>query len=209
MRTLALILVLAISQACLAQRSSVARLETPVGIGTCVVVKLETKSGEGWVGLVASAWHVISDGNGGRLDKVRVKYENGQTCSSGYFVDGGEECDIAILRVWIPDSAPALEISDVSGPRDLAEIYGYPYGEYASATGPLLRQVNNWQICNIECRPGYSGGAMTVDGKLVGIIQGGWFMIRGEDERPTAWPTKCASASQIRKFIQRSSPTSD
>lgn len=185
----------------LAQSDSVAKVLIPGGgSGSCTVVKKIKPLENGWLGIAATAWHVAYNRETGAPERMlRVFYKNGQSCSGVYPISADKGTDTAIICTWIPDEVEEVPLWD-GGPPEMVTLHGYPYGEVGSTGGKYLRTFQNQHYADILVAPGYSGGGAFADGKLFGVISGGWFWEQHEGKTIT-WPTRSGAAGMIREMI--------
>lgn len=199
MRTLILIALLAVPCPLLAQRHSVAKVHCPGGSsGSCVLISQDTESNDGYIGMAATAYHVVADDDGNLLADLVVEYEGGSK-STAVILSTNKKFDLAIIRVWSPKSAKPAEINPACC-RGKVVAMGYPFGKYGEEKGEWLRAVEYWAMCDMLVHPGHSGGGLFQDGKLVGIISGGWLWLR-DGREPCTWPTRGGSTSMLQEMI--------
>lgn len=198
-----LLIWLALAFPVLAQSESVAKVLIPDGSsGSCVVIQKIKQSEGGWLGIAATAWHVVVNHKTGvPYEGLKTEYKNGRTASC-YAILFDKESDTAIICVWIPDEIPVVEMAD---PTNDVTLHGYPFGQIGELRGKYLRTFGDSHFCDILVAPGFSGGGVfNSDQKLCGIISGGWFWIQNTDSGKTAtWPTRSGTIANIREMLAK------
>jgi hypothetical protein len=179
--------------------------------GTGVVIHVDRDSPEedGYLGFVATASHLFGSRRSRNVDQkeIRVFYANAaqdvsRECS---IVRREDDLDVAILWVWIPKDVAAARLARRSAERgDPVEFVGL--GGKGSLDEGLRHFTASASAPTDEERiyadqpllPGDSGGPIfDGDGKLLGIISGGWFWwshetMRTRNDQPlrATWPAR-------------------
>lgn len=109
--------------------------------------------------------------------------------------------DIAIIRVKVPKNMPIAELylgevqkedlltilirkSDPSKPQEKVEYrFSVNTDKHIFADGP--------------CYPGDSGSGVFKDGKLIGVLSGGWLWLKDSDKKNYTWPMRAVDVRKI------------
>ena len=201
---------------CLAHDSIAKVICSNGSCGSCVVFSVdESKSGDGHLGYALTSHHVVCSGS-----SIRVRFENGEESSNCFVVYSNSTSDIAVVRLWIPSGIEPVEIFDGEMPED-AELtmIGYPgCGDQMESEGEFLREFRDknlkHHVINVDVfvAPGFSGGAMLLDGRLVGVTSHGMrqpssISIDGREiSGMTLWPTAATGLDSIRDAIKKLTP---
>lgn len=169
------------------------------GSGVIVAADGEAKD-DGRMGYAMTANHVVDRDSG-----WFVKFRNGRIARHCVVVARDEPNDIALVRVWVPDSVSAVKVGDVK-PGERVEFAGH------GAKGNLLRHFRSHAanqsgpdrlFADTWLMPGDSGGPVFNDNReVVGVISGGWFWIE-RAERNVTWPARAAGVKPIRAMMER------
>ncbi len=182
-----------------------------VGTGVIVFRDLERSTEDGFMGLGATALHVLDRSKQGA--SISITYQNGIRKEQAKIVLTNAELDIAFFEVEVPDGITAvpiaskpvrrgdwLEFTGLGGTTNLDELRKFS----ASASDP----TNSMQIfADISLLPGDSGGPLfDRAGNLVGIVSGGWFWFDpsvGTKARPVkaTWPARASNVGPLRTML--------
>lgn len=170
-------------------------------VGTGVVIGKKEDKGDGYLGYVATAYHVVQNGF-----NIRIKFFNGVESKDAVVLGDAAthilyaESDVAILLAWIPKEVKPVEIGEVLELSDELLLVGKPkvFREYK---GKLLKRNKHKIYIDAEVSPGDSGGPIFKDDKLVGIISGGWFWLERTDETLRTWPAHGGGPIVIKKLF--------
>lgn len=126
--------------------------------------------------LVLTAQHVVRDRIKGRL--VPVTFVGGSV-SQGKVIKESKERDLALLR--IPRTLmPIIKVGSDPSSGQMVNISGFAHGNhFQTVTGEVVGWYSNTEHglprvfrVNKESISGMSGGPVTIDGRLVGILFG-------------------------------------
>jgi S1-C subfamily serine protease len=126
--------------------------------------------------LIVTNWHVVRDR--AKNGTITVKFPDGLICE-GKVVKTSKVWDLAAIRIEDPVSVPPMPLGDRPASGDVITVGGYGSGDYKSTSGELWAYVSPggdapFDIMEVKAvvRNGDSGGAMVIDGKLVGVLFG-------------------------------------
>jgi hypothetical protein len=200
MRTAIIILLFASSA--FGQSQSVVRVELydqtekliQYGSGVVVADLGPSQSHVGWYdNHVVTCSHVV----GVPAQNIQIVYRTGQKVRFAKIVADDKENDVAILRAIGPEKSKAVA---VLGVFEAGKAYRY---DGWSTRGNCRAALTNYGKAYFDgiCEVGDSGGAVVDDnGRLVGIMQGGWFWL--EDSKKT-WPIRAASRGLIEATLRK------
>lgn len=195
---LSILLLLVVQSAGLCQHEAVGLLTRDDGAsGSCVVVEKYQKLDDGWLGYAVTAHHVVESSVA-----VKVTYFTGRRAMNCPVVASDKAADLAIIRVWVPDEVVPVEVDTEVNRGDLV-LFGYPSGVFGKLGGSYLRSNGTNIYLDILVRPGFSGGGVFRERKLVGCISGGWFWTTDEEGRQATWPTRAAHGRAIADILKR------
>lgn len=196
---------------------SIVKVSVDGKLGTGVVVARNTaaKSGTGYLGYVATAYHVVKKDEG--KNKIRIVYRNGKIARKSRIVEYDEELDVAVLWTWVPAEIPVVKIATSSvGPDEILELSGLGGGSKLDCClrhfqSLAAEPTNEQQIfANVSLLPGDSGGPVfNTRRELVGVISGGWFWyykgVTDDSGAPvkSTWPARAANASIVSRLIEK------
>jgi S1-C subfamily serine protease len=125
--------------------------------------------------LIITNDHVVRDR--AKNGTITVKFPSGLICE-GKVVKTDKVWDLAAIRIEKVDVTPIL-LGDRPAAGDVITVGGYGSGDYKSTSGELWAYVSPgeefaFDVMEVKAlvRNGDSGGGMTVDGKLVGVLFG-------------------------------------
>jgi hypothetical protein len=155
----------------------------------------------GGLALAITANHVaevFSDSN-----PFRVRYRDGRVGKDCSVIQALPDRDIAILKVWKPEGVPAVEMSDEIG----VETYTFDRGWFRQSF-PLSIRQRSFDYYDFCPQPGESGGGVFSDGRLVGVVAGGWFWLERKDidEPAKTWPLRAGRLSGIQELLSDQPP---
>jgi hypothetical protein len=206
-----------------AHHDSIVKVSVDGKLGTGVVVKKNESapSGNGYLGYVATAYHVVQKDEG--KNKIRIVFRNGKVARKSRIVEHDEDLDVAILWTWIPADIPAAKLAKHSvQENEVLEFSGLGGGSKLDCCVRHFESVsaeptNEQQIfSNVSLLPGDSGGPIFNERQeLVGVISGGWFWfykgVTDEFGTPikSTWPARAANASIIYQLVQKATSKDD
>ena len=125
--------------------------------------------------LIITNNHVVRDR--AKDGKIVVKFPNGLICR-GEVVKTDKVWDLAAIRIVDPVDFPPMPLGDRPATGDVITFGGYGSGDYKTVSGPLTAfllpdegsSVPGFLEVKNTVRPGDSGGAMVMNGKLVGVL---------------------------------------
>lgn len=188
------------------------------GTGVLISVNQDKPVGNGFVGYVLTAWHVIQDDI---VDgSIKVTYRNKRRAKDCLVVQHDEEKDVAILWVWVPDDIKPAKLATKPVKRgDKLELAGLGGGTdltccvrafEAHASPPSSTEKI---FADVTLLPGDSGGPVfNADHEVVGVISGGWFWwdsglktASGSYIR-TTWPARACNVGPIQSMMAKLEP---
>jgi len=195
------------------------------GCGTGVVVKTnDTGLEDKWWhrAWVMTALHVVSQPNPNNVlglpKTIAHKVKVGSIVDNKLYltkdskvVVWDEDNDIAIIKTTVSKKIKAVDIAERNScHRDKLEFCGlgglsckqeslkkirHFYGEVAQPT------CADTTYANVVFRSGDSGGPAFKDGKLTGIISGGWFWFKEGEETNLTWPGKFCNTKPLKDLL--------
>jgi S1-C subfamily serine protease len=125
--------------------------------------------------LIVTNWHVVKDR--ARKGTITVKFPDGLICE-GKVVKTTKVWDLAAIRIESVSVTP-LPLGDRPATGDMITVGGYGSGDYKASTGELWAYVapdknTPFDVMEVKTtvRQGDSGGAMVMNGELVGVLFG-------------------------------------
>jgi S1-C subfamily serine protease len=207
-----------------AENPSLVKVKTPKGSGTGSVVRvLKNKPvADGYEGYVLTAYHVVNESAQSGARDIQIVFPNGRVAKDCKVVASDIKHDISLIWAWIPQDVAAIEVS----PRAAAysdELIFHGLGGGIDVTdsekvrhipGTASAPTKNTNIySDVVLIPGDSGGPVTLNGKLVGVISGGWFWYKEEtgevDEvtqekkkQKVTWPGSACGLEPIKELFE-------
>lgn len=188
---------------------AVARLKTPRGSGSCVMISCDT---------AVTAYHCFADVPGKEArytEEASVIFQDGETLKCT-FLSGNAARDIAIVQLSgsrCSFLALAAKPPAVGSVVELAGYHGFNkdrlYAWRGEITGYMLQGTGGDTYANTATTPGDSGGAAVQHGKLCGVILGGFGFVKthasGDKSKKIllTFPIRIASCRLIRKNVSR------
>lgn len=151
-------------------RQGIARVDTPDGVGSGVLV-----AKKGNRGIVLTAWHVIR----GARNKVTVAFPGGDKVRA-VVIASDEAWDVAALLIENAQAEPVPLAKVAPSIGERLTLAGYGLGDYAETSGkvtmfasPNSETPEEMVECAAVARSGDSGGPILTDrGEVAGIICG-------------------------------------
>lgn len=181
---------------CHGQDASIVSVSCNLGNGRgCVVEKIQQPDGS-YLGKVLTASHVVEPMQvvyNGHVTYVRpeftVKFSNGETSKALSITDERKigEGDIAFIVCKIPACIDAVELAEIKEGENV--VWHLQSGNVES---PIRVVEGKSFYCDLRLRPGDSGGPVSKGGRIVGVVSGGWFWVKGE--RAETWPARAGLA---------------
>ncbi len=138
--------------------------------------------------LIITNNHVVRDR--AKDGKITVKFPDGLICE-GKVVKTDKVWDLAAIRIEKVDVTP-LPLGDRPATGDVITVGGYGSGDYKASSGALSSFTHlGFMAVKTTVRSGDSGGAMVMNGKLVGVLWG-----------CTDTHTYGACVSRVKKFLE-------
>lgn len=201
------------------EKHGVFRIYTPkMAQGTAFVIAEPVEGTK----LLATAAHIVQTNDDAGNPKKGSRY-GGKVFSLnsdfGVKADGAEcvaqddEADIAIVAVKMDRDFTILPILDMEGREDnklpspeyspsgkLVKFHGYGSGKWEVTKGFLCFIQINYNHSDGICVPGQSGGPMTLDGSIIGVVSGGaaWYPYKENGKlKNCTWPARAGSAKRL------------
>jgi len=178
------------------QDASIVSVSCNLGTGRgCVVEKVLQPDGS-YLGKVLTAAHVVEPMqviyNGKTafvVPEFTIKFSNGKTSKALSVVElrKAGEGDTALIACVVPADIDAVEYGDITeGETVVWHLQG------GNVEAPIRVVEGKSLYCDLLLQPGDSGGPVSKDGKVVGVVSGGWFWIKGS--KSSTWPAKAGLA---------------
>ncbi|MEM7312532.1 MAG: serine protease [Planctomycetota bacterium] len=200
------------------------RVGPETGTGVVIMVDEDSPEGDGHLGFVATAAHVVesakkkpTDGDSSR-NEIRVYFANeerdvSRNCS---IVRRDREEDVAIVWAWIPKgirpvrltnrsarSGDRLEFVGLGGKTSIADGLRHFHAQASAPTNDKLVYADQALL------PGDSGGPVfDANHRLTGIISGGWFWWSHDRMKTTyneplraTWPARASNILPLARLI--------
>jgi hypothetical protein len=156
-----------------------------------------------YIGHVLTAYHVVSADQ-----RIRVVFRDGTIVSGVVVATTIPDDDVALLRMVVPAAIRPIPIARGVAQRTAAKLHGLKSGVTDAV---VLRQNRGQVYLDGLVSPGDSGGAVIVDGELVGVISGGWFWMEPEANGPNAktprtWPVRSAGPRPMLRMLDSVRP---
>ena len=164
----------------------------------CLFAKTKNKLGNNREFLILTASHVV-------YDNMSIVTQSGKVSKATLIKKTNiPEKDVAILSCYLPEDTKYVSVGKLDKDKEV-EINGF--GSYKK--GPKLRSFKSrwvgpknpreYNIYDQYVIPGDSGGPITQDGKIVGVVTGGFTWYDGEVQY--AWPTLSAKNEFILEYV--------
>ncbi len=179
------------------------------GSGVVIAVDKSRPINGGYVGLIATARHVVIDC--AKNNKIKIEFD-GLQVSGGCKVIAwsNERDDVALVECVVPEGIEAMPIEDTP----LRYQQEFEFAGYGNRTrrerirhfkGEAARPTDSRKLYADESFvPGDSGGAAFVDGVVVGICNGGciWWKESGDPQNMT-WPARLSQSTTLIELISQ------
>ena len=168
------------------------------GMGS--IIKIGEVGGDGYCDvIIATADHVVESSKG-----IRAKLETGKTYDGGEVVSRNRRSDLALVRIRMKaDGLEAVELSDKAAEEgDTLNYVGRFRRKFKGDVSCLVYDHELW--CDVVVIPGDSGGAVLLDGKLIGCISGGLLWADNVPQR--TWPCRSNNLNPLKKMVDELSP---
>ena len=150
--------------------------------------------GEKQIGVALTARHVlINDSHDVDTNDFVIKYSDGRKSIHCRQIHEDAASDIAAFACWVPATVQPISVGD-------SETFESPFfvGQNGKRTAVSVSLLQSKQLfCDGFVRKGDSGSGLFDDGKLVGIVSGGWFWL--ERDNKTTWPLRFGRPSSALK----------
>ena len=163
-----------------------------MGMGSVIHIDDKTLD-NGWhYAIVATANHVVDNSSG-----LRVKFENGKSSSNCTVISRNSKSDIALIRCLAPPSAESIDVSgEPAEEGDKLDYVGRFRRHFSGQVSCLVYDGELWS--DVVIYPGDSGGAVILDGKIIGCISGG---LRWSDNQPQrTWPCRSSNLQPLKEM---------
>lgn len=166
-----------------------------------VLIETSTGTGSGFAvsrDVVATACHVTKG-----AAAIQVHFWAAKTTAPGSQALCDERRDIAFLRTTVPDRVAILEFaSSLPSQGEQIWLWGYPLGTTIASEPSISAGIvsatetaRGFLALDVVAAPGHSGGAVVnAQGKVVGILVGGWSTAGQGGGFKYAAPSTAASA---------------
>ena len=147
--------------------------------------------------IVATAAHVVESSSG-----IRIKLETGKSYNGGAVIGRNSRCDLAVVRIRMKrEGLEAVEVSDKAAEEgDKLEYVGRFRRKFSGQVSCLVYGHELW--CDVVVFPGDSGGAVLLDGKLVGCVSGG--LLWSDNSPQRTWPCRSNNLNPLKELISKS-----
>lgn len=161
--------------------------------------------------------HLILDENEQeKQGKILVKFNNNLE-SNVSIVRKGKDADVMIVSAYGPKGLKVAEVAEEDDRPLIGEeliIRGFGNNHYdkidfskiRSFKGILTEHIYNEHvnILDVPFIPGDSGGSVFKDGKIVGVVSGGfhWFSRKDIENKNYTWPAIISNLSEVRKILK-------
>jgi len=165
-----------------------------IGRGT-VVEKSASTDGNGSLGLAITAAHVLD----GEPERFGVRFSNGRRAKYCVRLATDAEADIALIQVWVPVEIEAVPVAELQADQDGVWMLGRD-----GAIRSIRFSISNGAFCFFDstCCGGESGTGIFQDGKLTGVLSGGWFWLEDGGAIGTTWPLRASRGTRIANLIK-------
>lgn len=145
--------------------------------------------------VVVTAKHVIKGGRDDASSRIpMIHFSNDRKVKATAIIREWDDRDLAIVRVDVP-----ADIEPVAVAAELGEKHHYWNLEKARVDLRHSISQKRTHVFDAKPRPGESGGPVLSDGKLVGVVEGGWFWL---EEKPYTWPLRIARADVVVEYLK-------
>lgn len=172
--------------------------------GRATVVDLDNDSA-----YAVTAYHVVFDNPALVTNtnfKVRYKHDN-IVRKGGRVLKGIKDTDLALIKIPIAPEVVPVEVGEIDDFEENQVIY-YDINWVEHRPRLSLRQTKfyYWDFAPFQ---GESGGPVFYNGKLVGIVNGGWIIVEQDTfevlkRRRQVWPMRTSKVP--REFLKRDTP---
>lgn len=148
----------------------------------------------GWRYAIAlTADHVCDNSTG-----IRIKFENGMSSKNCSVISRNRKADIALIRCLVPPDVTAIEVGDEPAEEgDTLNYVGRFRRHFSGDVSCLVYDGELWS--DVVVYPGDSGGAVILDGKIIGCISGG---MRWADNNPQrTWPCRSNNLQPLKALV--------
>lgn len=200
MQTIRMILslsIMLISSFCFSQEKSVIEIlsdqDHPMGRATVV-----EKDGE--AAYAITAYHVVYNNPALTTSNFKIRDRDGVIKKGATVLKGQKDIDLALIKIPVTDFIEPVELGEVDE-TDIV-VYNINWDVHKPRLSLTQKQFYYFDFSPSQ---GESGGPVFSDGKLVGVVSGGWFWIERDVfdtiNRRQTWPLR---APKIPKdFIKR------
>lgn len=157
-------------------------------------------------GLILTAKHVAV---GEKVVYLKAEFQDGSSYRPFKVVAKSDNSsDVAIIEGYVAKSCKALEVeSEIGKIGDEVKIAGYPFNLDSKTPKYFKTKIRETEkkgkliVCDEEIQPGYSGGPIIKNGKVIGIVSGGLLWCHEKDCTPYTWPLRAGSITPIFKML--------
>jgi len=139
-------------------------------------------------GKAITAYHVVIDNPQLKLGDIKIRDRDGTIRRGAKFVKGQKDNDLALIQIPVWDGMEPVEIGEVEGEVMVFDI------EWQQQKPKLSLEQRNHYYFDHRPYQGESGGPVFCNGKLCGVVSGGWFWIEqdliGTLQRRQTWPLR-------------------
>jgi S1-C subfamily serine protease len=168
----------------------------PMGRGTVVEI-----SGE--LAYAITAYHVVFDNPALTASNFKIRDREGTIKKGAKVLKGQKDIDLALIQIPTTDALTSVEIGEIGQETDAA-VYDIDWTLRRPRLSLTQQKFYYFDFSPVQ---GESGGPVFVDGKLVGVVSGGWFWIEKDvfetvNKRQT-WPLRAPKIP--RDFFEKNS----
>jgi len=172
--------------------------EHPTGRAT--VFKVEQD-----VAYALTAYHVVYDNPAISFNGFKVRDRLGNVVSGAKVLRGQKDIDLAVIKFSAPENIVIAPVGEIGADAEADNLDISVYDIEWVLHKPRLSLVQNkFYYFDFSPAQGESGGPVFSEGKLIGVISGGWFWIEAPSvfdaiQRRKTWPLR---AGKVKQFVE-------
>jgi hypothetical protein len=155
--------------------------ELPMGRATVI-------SGDGWA---VTASHVVLNNPQLNTSNFKVRDRDGVVRGGGRLINAKQDIDVALIQLTPWEGMETVEVGELEGEGEvlLFDI------EWKRHSPQLSLEQSRHLYFDFKPCSGESGGPVFFNGKLVGVVSGGWFWLERQSivdvlQRRQTWPLR-------------------